>query len=132
MRGELARVLEGIRSPSISPRDMPPLDVDPVLIGQALANVLENAAKYSPPGSRISVTAEVRDGKATVAVTDQGPGVPIEERAAVFDLFHRIARGDGAPAGTGMGLAIVKGSSRRMAARSPCSPAPAVSAPPWR
>jgi two-component system sensor histidine kinase KdpD len=110
VRADLARTLA--RHPLVvdMPRDLPMLHVDPVLIGQALANVLENAAKYAPAGSAIRLSAQARGSREVqVSVDDEGPGIPEAERVAVFDLFHRAARGDGAPAGTGMGLAIVKG-----------------------
>jgi two-component system sensor histidine kinase KdpD len=109
VRGDLARILAGREVLVDVPKDLPPLDVDPVLIGQALANVLENAAKYAPQGGRITILARQETSLAAVSVSDQGPGIPAAERKRVFDLFHRAAKGDGAPAGTGMGLAIVKG-----------------------
>ena len=109
VRSDLARVLARHRLEVDLPRDLPLVDVDPVLIGQALGNVLENAAKYAPIGSAITVSAEAVGASVRLAVTDNGPGIPAADRTRVFDLFHRAARGDGAPAGTGMGLAIVKG-----------------------
>lgn len=108
-RRDLARALAGHElSLDVAP-DLPPLDVDPTLIGQALINVLENAAKYAPPGSLITIAAR-RDGDAAViSVIDEGPGIPAPERERVFDLFSRLLQGDGQPAGTGLGLAIVRG-----------------------
>jgi two-component system sensor histidine kinase MprB len=70
-------------------------------LGRAVANLLDNAAKHSPPGACVSVT--VRDG--TLEVADRGPGVPDERKARVFDRFY--SGGDGRP-GYGLGLAIVK------------------------
>lgn len=109
VRADLARVLGGHRLETQIPRDLPMLDVDPVLIGQALANVLENAAKYAPAGSVITLSARAQGDHALVTVADAGPGIPEAERARVFDLFHRVAQGDARPAGTGLGLAIVRG-----------------------
>jgi two-component system sensor histidine kinase KdpD len=109
VRSDLARTLANHAVAIDVPKDMPPLDVDPVLIGQALANLLENATKYAPAGTVITVSAREDGSMAEVAVRDQGPGIAPEDHARVFDLFHRAAKGDGAPAGTGMGLAIVKG-----------------------
>lgn len=110
VRADLARTLARHSLVVDVPRNLPMLDVDPVLIGQVLANLLENAAKYAPPDSAIRLSAKgAGPGTMQVMVADQGPGIPEAERASVFDLFHRAARGDGAPAGTGMGLAIVKG-----------------------
>jgi two-component system sensor histidine kinase KdpD len=108
-RGDLARVLAGHLVEIDLPRDLPLADVDPVLIGQALSNVLENAAKYGPPGGRIVIAAEADGATLRLRVSDDGPGIPEDERDKVFDMFHRVQRGDGAPAGTGLGLAIVRG-----------------------
>ncbi len=87
--------------------DLPPLEVDPVLIAQALANLLENAARHNPPGAEIVVEASLRFGRADtieLAVSDSGPGVPPEQRELIFDLFHRGAGGGRA----GLGLSIAK------------------------
>ncbi|MCA0402108.1 MAG: sensor histidine kinase KdpD [Proteobacteria bacterium] len=109
VRADLGRVLTShALNIEIAP-GLPPLDVDPILIGQALANVLENAAKYAPAGSSISLAARRVGGNAEILVSDSGPGICVADRAKVFDLFYRAAQGDGTPAGTGMGLAIVKG-----------------------
>ncbi|MEP9348144.1 sensor histidine kinase KdpD [Xanthobacter sp. KR7-225] len=109
VRTDLSRILAGHRLEVQIPRDLPMLNVDPVLIGQALTNVIENAAKYAPPGTAITLAARAEGGEAQVTVTDQGPGIPEGEREKVFDLFHRVTQGDGRPAGTGLGLAIVRG-----------------------
>lgn len=109
VRADLDRVLRRHAVVVEMPRDLPMVDVDPVLIGQALANVLENAAKYAPSDSAIHISAATTKGKVLVSVTDEGPGIPAEERETVFDAFHRVSRGDGQPAGTGLGLAIVRG-----------------------
>jgi two-component system sensor histidine kinase KdpD len=109
VRSDLGRVLAGHRLEIEIAPDLPPLDVDPVLIGQALANGLENAAKYAPAGSVIRLLARQTGDDAEILISDAGPGIPVADRAKVFDLFYRAAQGDGAPAGTGMGLAIVKG-----------------------
>ena len=108
-RGELERSLCRHQLVVDVPRTTPMLNADPVLIGHALTNVLENAAKYAPADTAITVSARALGATVKISVSDEGPGIPEAERIAVFDLFHRAARGDGAPAGTGMGLAIVKG-----------------------
>ena len=109
VRQDLARVLHAHAVVVSVPRNLPLVDVDPVLIGQALANLVENAAKFAPPGTTITIAAEITNGAARVTVTDEGPGVLSADRSKVFDLFYRAGAGDGQPAGTGMGLAIVKG-----------------------
>lgn len=108
-RRDLGRVLQD-HVIEVSVEDgLPLVDVDAVLIGQAIANILENAAKYAPPGSRIAVEAKAHETGVRLTVTDEGPGIPAGERERVFDLFSRLMQGDGHPAGTGLGLAIVRG-----------------------
>ncbi|MDQ1505395.1 MAG: two-component system, OmpR family, sensor histidine kinase KdpD [Actinomycetota bacterium] len=89
---------------------LPLADVDYLLMEQVLSNLLENAARYTPPGTAVTVrAAAVGDGEVEVAVVDHGPGVAEQERERIFDQFYRLrAEGQG-PVGTGMGLAIVKG-----------------------
>jgi two-component system sensor histidine kinase KdpD len=108
-RAELAGVLAGHRVEVDFPAGLPRLDVDPVLIGQAISNVLENAAKYAPAGTTIGIAAAVEPGHLLLRISDDGPGIPPAERAKVFDLFYRIGDGDRRPSGTGLGLAIVRG-----------------------
>ena len=88
---------------------LPALKGDPVLLEQAFANVLDNAAKYAPPGSAIAVSAERVGDAIAFAIDDQGPGIPAADRERVFDLFYRVGRGDRQGKGTGLGLAISRG-----------------------
>ncbi len=81
---------------------------DPVLFEVALANVLENAMRYSPEGGPIAVTSERRGGEVVVAVSDEGPGVPARELGRLFEKFYRGASAKRI-AGTGLGLSIVRG-----------------------
>lgn len=109
----LEDVLAGLRSTladrplSISVRpDVPPLDVDPIQVGQVLRNVVENATKFAPARSEIKVTASRWHGSVEVRVSDRGPGIEPESRDKVFDEFYRA--GDGRAAGTGLGLAVAR------------------------
>jgi two-component system OmpR family sensor kinase len=70
------------------------------------SNLVDNAIRYAPAGGRVEVRVFRRDGDAVLEVADDGPGIPAEERARVFDRFYRVA-GTDAP-GSGLGLAIVK------------------------
>jgi len=88
---------------------LPPLFVHAALVEQALFNVLENAAKFSPEGASIRVRARREAGNLALEVTDRGPGIPDDERKRIFDLFYTAARGDRAPRGSGLGLTIVRG-----------------------
>jgi len=71
-----------------------------------LENLVDNALRYAPAGSAVTVSAQARDGEVELAVVDAGRGIPVAERERVFERFHRVA-GD-ATRGTGLGLAIVK------------------------
>jgi two-component system sensor histidine kinase KdpD len=88
----------------VVPDGLPDVDVDRLLIGQVLANLLDNAIRHSPPRSVISVTGACIDGRVAISISDQGPGVPVAERDAVFDRFVRFDTGGRA----GLGLTIAK------------------------
>src|SRR5207244_6758797 len=82
---------------------------DPAAVERILGNFLSNAAKYSPPGSTITVTVEPAGARALLAVTDQGPGIPADERTRVFTRFYRSeTEATHRTRGAGIGLAIVK------------------------
>jgi two-component system sensor histidine kinase KdpD len=91
---------------SIAP-DLPLLSVDPVLFEQVLVNLVENAAKYTPPGSGIDIEGRVEGEAAMVEIRDRGPGIPSGDEQRVFEKFYRGA--NTAIAGAGLGLAICKG-----------------------
>jgi two-component system sensor histidine kinase KdpD len=86
--------------------DLPLLRIDHVLMSQVLANVVENAARHSPPHGIVRIEAHVvpGDGTVEVAVTDDGPGIAPAERERVFDMFSQNGGGGRA----GLGLAIAK------------------------
>ncbi len=86
---------------------LPLLKLDFVLMEQALANLLVNAATHTPAGTPIEIGARVEGKELILEVADRGPGLPANELERIFDLFHRTA--DAKPGGTGLGLAIVKG-----------------------
>jgi two-component system, OmpR family, sensor histidine kinase KdpD len=90
------------------PADLPLVKADFPLIEHVMINLLENAAKYSPPGSEISVSSHCADRTLRFTVTDRSPPVPSAERQRVFDKFYRLhySRQVG---GTGLGLSICKG-----------------------
>jgi two-component system, OmpR family, sensor histidine kinase KdpD len=89
--------------------DLPMLRLDFVLIEHVLVNLIENAAKYSPPQTTIRVRARREGQSIAVEVADEGIGVPAGERERIFDKFYRVQRGDRQGAGTGLGLSICKG-----------------------
>ncbi|WP_425427137.1 sensor histidine kinase [Actinophytocola xinjiangensis] len=82
---------------------------DRTLLVTALANLLENAVAYSPPGSPVSVSRRQVGGYVEISVTDRGIGIPADEQQRVFERFYRLDRARSrATGGTGLGLAIVK------------------------
>src|SRR5262249_28958515 len=108
------------------PDEVPPVPLDHAQIEQVLTNLIENALKYSPVGSTITIQARVRtaqqenpagqadqaDRELEVRVTDQGIGIPPHELATIFSKFYRVQHvqlpwtSRRPPAGTGLGLAI--------------------------
>ena len=86
-----------------------PVRLDPRLTAAALAHLLENAAQYSPPGSRIEVSAGVTDQGLTIRVRDHGPGIGPADLPRLFERFYRGAAATKRVSGTGMGLWIVRG-----------------------
>ncbi|MER9769219.1 sensor histidine kinase KdpD [Mesorhizobium sp. M0142] len=91
------------------PSDLPMLRVDPVLFEQVLFNLLDNAAKYAPPGSTIRLQAWADNGSVILQIMDEGPGIPPADLERVFDTFYRVRKGDQVRAGTGLGLSICRG-----------------------
>lgn len=88
-------------------------------VRQVLLNLLDNAVKYGPPGQRVRVGAAAAGGVARLWVEDEGPGVPEDEREAVFRRFHRLRRETArAVAGTGIGLAVVRDLAERQGGRA--------------
>lgn len=89
------------------PPDLPLLEFDGVLLERVFCNLLENALKFSPPGSTVRVVAEVRSTEVEIRVEDAGPGFPPEQVARVFELFERGTAESAVP-GMGVGLAICR------------------------
>ncbi|MEV6613131.1 sensor histidine kinase KdpD [Streptomyces sp. NPDC051051] len=90
------------------PETLPMVDVDRGLLERSVANVVENAVKYSPPGERVLVSASAIADRVEVRVVDRGPGVPDEAKPRIFEPFQRYGdapRGNG----VGLGLAVARG-----------------------
>ncbi|OLU29066.1 histidine kinase [Pseudomonas sp. PA15(2017)] len=105
----LRHVLSDLQLSVQVPPELPLLHVHAALIEQALVNVLENAARFSPEGGRVTVSVAHDERELVFRVTDQGPGIPAAEREQIFDMFYTAARGDRGGKGTGLGLAICRG-----------------------
>lgn len=130
-RKRLGSALEGFQVEQHWPKELPLLYVHPALIEQALVNVLENAARFSPPNGHITIEAQCRDEKRAgdqpillFSVTDQGPGIPEALRERVFDMFVTGNDGDRSLHGSGLGLAICRGMLGAHAGQIQASPGP--------
>ena len=98
---------------STSSRRLPPAPkpsaADPAKLHDALRNLVANAITYSPEGSTIRIDVTSAGGRVTIAVSDDGPGIPDEDLTRVFERFYRVDKSRARdPGGTGLGLAIVK------------------------
>jgi signal transduction histidine kinase len=124
---EAARVYapESVTIEVDSDDELPALSADPEHLRQVLANLVDNAVKYSPDGGRVSVRVESRDGVVRFAVGDEGLGIPTHEQGRIFDKFYRLdpnlTRG---VRGTGLGLYICRELVRRMEGRISVESAP--------
>jgi two-component system, OmpR family, sensor histidine kinase KdpD len=103
--GLLASYVVEVRIPAA----VPAVHADATLLGQVMANLLENAAKFAPVGTVVAIEAADIGGRVRIAVSDQGSGIPAAERRKVFDLFQRALQRDSVVAGAGLGLSICKG-----------------------
>ena len=91
------------------PSHLPAVFADKQLIGQVLANLIENAIKYTPAGGGITISAEANDFEVIVHVKDSGIGIPAESLPRIFERFYRVDKGRSREmGGTGLGLAIAK------------------------
>jgi signal transduction histidine kinase len=113
-----AHVPNGIRIDVFGPDRLPEIAADPDMVRQVLANLIENAVKYSPAGGRVGVTLDPQEGRVLFAVRDEGLGIPLHEQERIFEKFYRLdpnlTRGVG---GTGLGLYICRELIRRMGGR---------------
>jgi signal transduction histidine kinase len=91
------------------PPELPAILGHPIRLGQAVANLLGNALKYTPNGGKVSVLANCNGNRLVVKVADTGPGIPLAKQAGLFSKFYRVgAKETHAEEGHGLGLAIVK------------------------
>jgi signal transduction histidine kinase len=81
------------------------------LVSQALANLIDNAIKYTPAGGHVAVSADETPRGIDLTVADSGPGIPVEDRARVLERFVRLEKSRNSP-GTGLGLSLVAAVAR--------------------
>ena len=87
--------------------DLPPVSVDAIFIDQVVTNLLENAARHSPNDGVVRIHIGLADAGVRVRISDEGPGIPAEQREKVFEAFYR-GRVEPERPGSGLGLAIVR------------------------
>ena len=92
---------------------LPLVDADPRMLHHVLINLLDNAAKYAPPETAIRIEAGRGGGGLSLAIIDEGPGLPTGSEQRLFERFQR-GEGSDQQGGTGLGLAIVKGFAEAM------------------
>jgi two-component system sensor histidine kinase KdpD len=100
------RMLDREVTTNVAP-DFPLVPFDAMLIEQVLVNLLENAAKHTPPGSPMELTAVAMEGAVQIEVADRGPGVSPQDSERIFEKFYRVHEKEGG--GVGLGLTICKG-----------------------
>ncbi|HEV2651049.1 MAG TPA: DUF4118 domain-containing protein, partial [Rhizomicrobium sp.] len=105
----LTRRLTGRTIRNVLPATLPLVVADPLLLEQALVNLLDNAVKYSSNETPIQLATDVAPGRVTLIVEDEGQGIPEEELPLIFDKFYRAKASDRRIAGTGLGLAVARG-----------------------
>jgi two-component system sensor histidine kinase KdpD len=89
------------------PKDLPLVRFDALLIERVLVNLLENASKYTPPNSTVTLMAEVQGDQLEVSVADDGPGIAPGQEETIFQKFMRGNRESATP-GVGLGLAVCR------------------------
>ncbi|MGX9888411.1 ATP-binding protein [Streptomyces sp. NPDC002276] len=102
--------------PDVDLRDVesiPPVLVDPPLLERVIANLASNAARHTPPGRRVLVTASALGGRVELRVVDRGPGLPTTGRERLFEPFQRLGDTDNTT-GLGLGLALARGLTEAM------------------
>ncbi len=95
---------------AVDPSVPPMMSADPDRLRQVLANVLDNAFKYTPAGGNVRFSARPVDGLIEIEVADTGPGIPPDQLSTIFEKYARVRSDPGTErAGTGLGLAVARG-----------------------
>lgn len=107
-REALSSKLRGVSITTAAPEDLPPIVIDAEQIDRVLANLIDNALKYTPDQGVITVAAEAQPETIVVSVADQGPGIPAAERERIFERFAQVAGSKPARRGFGLGLTFCR------------------------
>ena len=94
--------------------DLPEVSADAGLLERVVANLVQNALRYAPAGTRVAITGSAHAGLVELRVVDRGPGIPAEDADAVFASFQRRDDSPSNGAGVGLGLAIARGFTEAM------------------
>lgn len=111
----LSSLFEGRSVQLHGARDLPPVELDYLHLDQVLTNLLENAVRYTPPGTPIDIVVQPQEHEMLISVADRGPGIPQAEQKLIFDKFYRVLHhkqpgtSDISTPGSGLGLAVCKG-----------------------
>jgi len=106
----LAKLTENHELRMIAPKELPPVFVDEMRIGQVLTNLVENSTKYSKAGGLITIETQLNGDRIIFSVTDQGEGIPSELLPRLFDRFYQVKSvARGRKSGMGLGLSICRG-----------------------
>jgi two-component system sensor histidine kinase KdpD len=98
----------GLRIEVDAPAGLPPVAGDQTLVEQVVRNLIGNAVKYAGPHASIALAARVVEGSVEVSITDDGPGIPEADRAAIFDIFFRSRSTAARARGAGIGLFVCR------------------------
>lgn len=109
VQGRMQPLLEGREVTITVPANLPPVELDYMMIDQVLTNLLENALRYTPPASPIEISVTATSTEVCVAVADRGPGIPTEDLERIFDKFYRVMGRTRKGSGSGVGLAVCRG-----------------------
>jgi two-component system sensor histidine kinase KdpD len=106
------------------PPDLPEVQADVGLLERAVANVLDNALRYAPVGTKVEIVGRAQAGNVELRIVDHGPGIDAEQTEQVFRPFQRTDDVPSAGAGVGLGLAIARGFTEAMGGSVSAEPTP--------
>jgi two-component system, OmpR family, sensor histidine kinase KdpD len=105
----MQQLLQGHPIMTDLPADLPPVELDYLMIDQVLTNLLENAARYTPVDSPLELAVSTSAHEMLVTLADRGPGIPPGDLERIFDKFYRVLGHTRTTGGTGVGLAVCRG-----------------------